>query len=52
MRQRSGKNGAFWSCSRYPDCKGTQQVEASTGKGGSPRKSSKPRRSPKTSQAS
>ena len=46
MRQRSGKNGAFWSCSRYPDCKGTQQVEASTGKGGAPRK---PRRSPKAS---
>jgi len=52
MRQRSGKNGAFWSCSRYPDCKGTQQIESSTGKGGSPRKSSKPRRSPKTSQTS
>ncbi|MBN9459722.1 MAG: DNA topoisomerase III [Burkholderiales bacterium] len=46
MRQRSGKNGAFWSCSRYPDCKGTQQVESSTGKGGAPRK---PRRSPKVS---
>jgi DNA topoisomerase-3 len=46
MRQRSGKNGAFWSCSRYPHCKGTQQVESSTGKGGTPRK---PRRSPKAS---
>ena len=46
MRQRSGKNGAFWSCSRYPDCKGTQQVESSTGKGGAPRKQ---RRSPKAS---
>lgn len=22
-RQRTGKSGAFWSCSRYPDCKGT-----------------------------
>lgn len=21
-RQRNGKTGAFWSCSRYPDCKG------------------------------
>lgn len=21
-RQRTGKKGAFWSCSRYPDCKG------------------------------
>lgn len=30
MRQRTGRNGAFWSCSRYPDCKGTLQVEAST----------------------
>jgi len=45
MRQRSGKNGAFWSCSRYPDCKGTQPVESSSGKGGASRK---PRRSPKT----
>jgi DNA topoisomerase III len=24
MRQRTGKNGAFWSCSRYPACQGTQ----------------------------
>jgi DNA topoisomerase-3 len=32
MRQRSGKNGTFWSCSRYPDCKGTQPVEAASGK--------------------
>lgn len=46
MRQRSGKNGAFWSCSRYPDCKGTRQVESSTGKSGAPRKQ---RRSPKAS---
>jgi DNA topoisomerase-3 len=23
MRQRTGKQGAFWSCTRYPDCKGT-----------------------------
>jgi len=28
MRQRNGKNGAFWSCSRYPDCKGTLPVES------------------------
>ena len=46
MRQRSGKNGVFWSCSRYPECKGTQQVESSTGKGSAPRKQ---RRSPKAS---
>jgi len=32
MRQRTGKNGAFWSCSRYPECKGTQPTESSTGK--------------------
>ncbi|MGU2180464.1 DNA topoisomerase III [Pseudomonas aeruginosa] len=41
MRQRSGKSGAFWSCSRYPDCKGTQPVEgAAAGKRGA----SSPRR--------
>ena len=38
MRQRSGKSGAFWSCSKYPDCKGTQPVESSPGKRGAPRK--------------
>jgi len=31
-RQRHGKNGAFWSCSRYPDCKGTLPIK-STDKG-------------------
>lgn len=25
-RQRTGKSGAFWSCSRYPDCKGTVPI--------------------------
>ncbi|CAB5670152.1 DNA topoisomerase 3 [Delftia tsuruhatensis] len=25
-RQRQGKNGAFWSCSRYPACNGTVAV--------------------------
>ena len=30
--QRTGKNGAFWSCSRYPDCKGTLPVESDKGK--------------------
>jgi hypothetical protein len=30
MRQRTGKSGAFWSCSRYPDCKGTLPIESST----------------------
>ncbi|MCY1354670.1 DNA topoisomerase 3 [compost metagenome] len=49
MRQRSGKSGAFWSCSRYPDCKGTQPVEdAPAGKrGASGRTSRTPRRRPK-----
>jgi DNA topoisomerase-3 len=39
-RQRSGKNGPFWSCSRYPDCKGTLPVESGTSKRGA----SRPRR--------
>lgn len=38
MRQRTGKSGAFWSCSRYPDCKGALPVESSTGKRRAPRK--------------
>jgi len=37
MRQRTGKNGAFWSCSRYPDCKGSRPIEPSTAGQGSPR---------------
>lgn len=28
-RQRTGKTGVFWSCSRYPDCKGTVAIESS-----------------------
>lgn len=27
-RQRKGKNGPFWSCSQYPECKGTASVDA------------------------
>ncbi|WP_333595512.1 topoisomerase DNA-binding C4 zinc finger domain-containing protein [Anaerospora hongkongensis] len=23
LRQRSGKNGTFWSCSNSPDCRAT-----------------------------
>ncbi|MBG7065823.1 DNA topoisomerase III [Pseudomonas aeruginosa] len=40
-RQRSGKSGPFWSCSRDPDCKGTLPVESGTSKRGAsrPRKS-------------
>ena len=33
-RQRSGKSGPFWSCSRYPDCKGTLPVESGSSKRG------------------
>lgn len=40
MLQRPGKHGAFWSCSRYPDCKGTQPVESSPARRGAPRKRS------------
>ncbi|WYX24935.1 DNA topoisomerase III [Achromobacter xylosoxidans] len=28
MRQRTGKNGHFWACRRYPDCKGSAPVES------------------------
>ncbi|AZD86806.1 DNA topoisomerase III in PFGI-1-like cluster [Pseudomonas chlororaphis subsp. aureofaciens] len=35
-RQRSGKTGPFWSCARYPECKGTIAIEA---KRSAPRKS-------------
>lgn len=28
-RQRTGKTGPFWSCSRYPECKGTVTTEPS-----------------------
>ncbi|MBB6366642.1 DNA topoisomerase-3 [Xanthomonas sacchari] len=27
-RQRTGKTGAFWSCSRYPECKGTVPIDS------------------------
>ncbi|EIK93764.1 DNA topoisomerase III [Pseudomonas sp. M47T1] len=26
MRKRTGRTGTFWSCSRYPDCKGTKPL--------------------------
>ena len=38
MRQRTGKSGAFWSCSRYPDCTGTLPLESSASKREAPRK--------------
>ncbi|WP_338807018.1 DNA topoisomerase III [Pseudomonas chlororaphis] len=37
-RQRTGKSGAFWSCVRYPDCKGTAPSESGAAKRGAPRK--------------
>ncbi|HFF3749879.1 TPA: DNA topoisomerase, partial [Klebsiella pneumoniae] len=46
-RQRTGKSGPFWSCSRYPDCKGTLPVESSKSKRGTsptPRRSSSSRK--------
>ncbi|HBR1079949.1 TPA: DNA topoisomerase III [Klebsiella quasipneumoniae subsp. quasipneumoniae] len=38
MRQRKGKNGVFWSCTRYPDCRGTRPVESATKAGRSRKK--------------
>lgn len=32
MRQRTSQHGPFWSCTRYPDCKGTLPVETSKAK--------------------
>ena len=29
MRQRKGRTGSFWSCDRYPECKGTKPVAKS-----------------------
>ncbi|WPE26261.1 DNA topoisomerase 3 [Pseudomonas hunanensis] len=37
-RQRTGKSGPFWSCSRYPDCKGTLPVETGNRARGASRK--------------
>jgi DNA topoisomerase-3 len=43
-RQRTGKSGPFWSCSRYPDCKGTLPIEPGTPKGGASRSRSSGRK--------
>ncbi|UXJ50107.1 DNA topoisomerase III [Pseudomonas citronellolis] len=46
MRQRTGKSGTFWSCSRYPECKGAEPIKHSASKGGPSRnRQSKPRAS-------
>lgn len=37
-RQRTGKDGPFWSCIRYPDCKGTVANAPSRRKRGSSKK--------------
>ncbi|HGX3311217.1 TPA: DNA topoisomerase III [Pseudomonas aeruginosa] len=36
-RQRSGKSGPFWSCSRYPDCRGTLPLDSGKSKRGATR---------------
>ena len=30
LRKRAGKNGAFWACSRYPDCRFTESIDSSS----------------------
>ncbi len=35
MVQRNGKYGAFWGCSRYPECRGTRKTGAPGGREGS-----------------
>lgn len=50
MRQRTGKNGVFWACPRYPDCKGSAPVESNPERraSGSNRSMARqPKRSPK-----
>jgi DNA topoisomerase-3 len=42
-RQRVGKSGAFWSCGRYPDCKGTVPIAATSNRHTATRR---PRRRP------
>ena len=43
-RQRTGKSGPFWSCSRYPDCNGTLPVESGPPKRGASRSRSSSRK--------
>ncbi|KFK91762.1 DNA topoisomerase III [Serratia sp. Ag2] len=38
MRQRSGKNGPFWSCTRYPECEGTLPLKPAKKPRSAPRK--------------
>ncbi|MEF9677056.1 MULTISPECIES: DNA topoisomerase III [Enterobacterales] len=46
MRQRTGKSGPFWSCPRYPDCKGSQPIDSGKHKRAMPRKRSRRSREP------
>ena len=41
LRKRAGKNGPFWSCTRYPGCAYTADASATTGRSGVP---SRPKR--------
>jgi len=43
MRQRRGKQGTFWSCSRYPECKSTLAINTSTNR----RRNGKSRKAPR-----
>lgn len=46
-RQRTGKTGPFWSCCRYPDCRGTLPVQNGRQAGTKRSTSRKPRQMPK-----
>lgn len=46
MRQRQGKTGPFWSCTKYSDCKGTLPVDAKGGKKPPARKAARKRAAP------
>lgn len=46
MRQRTGKSGPFWSCPRYPDCKGSQPIDSGKHKRAMPRNRSRSSREP------
>lgn len=43
MRQRHGRNGNFWSCTKYPDCKGTQPADTKNASERQGRKSARKR---------
>jgi DNA topoisomerase III len=38
LRMRKGPSGAFWACSRYPECKHTEDPRSAAQKGGKGRK--------------